>query len=188
MSVYWRSAVYLEIIMKNTGISLLLFHIVLLAGFAASFGCGQKLPPGMPTLNPCMITVNMEGKPIENVTVRLVSENQIHWGCSGITNSSGKAALVTDGKYKGIPAGKYKVLLSRIDTEHREYKGFIEEAKLPPKKQTVVINLKYEDEDETPYEITIVDGQKASLECLVDPPESPDLPKNYGMPKKRNRF
>ena len=135
-----------------------------------------------------MITVSMDGKPVANVTVRLVSGQQIHWGCSGITNSSGKASLVTDGKYQGIPAGNYKVLLTRIDTEHREYKGFIEEAKLPPKKQTVVIDLKYEDEDETPYEIVVTDGQKASLECHVDPPESPDLPKNYGMPKKRNPF
>ena len=174
--------------MKNVSINTSLFYFVLLVGLAISFGCDAKLPPGMPKLNPCTITVNMEGKPVENVTIRLLSENQIHWGCSGITDSSGKAALVTDGKYKGIPAGKYKVLLSRIDTEHREYKGFLEEAKLPPKKQTVVIDLKYEDEDETPHEITIVDGQKATLECLVDPPESPDLPKNYGMPKKRNRF
>lgn len=174
--------------MKNIRSSILMIVLVLSAGFVVCPGCSQKLPPGMPKLNPCIITVNMEGKPVEKVMVRLVSEDQLHWGCSGFTDSSGKASLVTDGKYKGVPAGKYKVLLSRIDTEHREYKGFMEEAKLPPKKQTVVIDLKYEDEDETPYEVEIIDGKRASLECRVDPPESPDLPKNYGTPKKRNQF
>ena len=174
--------------MKNTRIYSWICCFTLFAGLAACLGCGQKLPPGMPKLNPCTITVRMDGKPVENVTVRLISGEQIHWGCSGITNSSGQAALVTDGKYKGVPAGQYKVLLTRIDTEEREYKGFIEEAKLPPRKQTVVINLKYGDEDETPYELVIVDGQRASLDCQVDPPESPDLPPNYGMPKRRNQF
>jgi len=174
--------------MKTIRFNILTIALALSAGFAACFGCGQKLPPGMPPLNPCTITVNMEGKPVEKVMVRLVSADQLHWGCSGITDSSGKASLVTDGKYKGVPAGKYKVLLTRIDTEQREYKGFIEESKLPPKKQTVIIDLKYEDEDETPYEVEILDGKRASLECRVDPPESPDLPKDYGMPKKRNQF
>ena len=176
------------IVMKNTRIYNGICYLAVLAGLVACYGCDQKLPPGIPKLNPCTITVNMDGKPVENVTIRLISDKQIHWGCSGITNASGKSTLVTDGKYNGVPAGQYKVLLSRIDTEQREYKGFIEEAKLPPKKQTVIINLKYEDEDETPYEIVITDGQKATLECQVEPPESPDLPKNYGMPKKRNRF
>ena len=178
----------MTLLMKNSRIYNRFCCLILFAGFALFSGCGEKLPQGMPRLNPCTITVDMEGKPVENVSVRLVSEDQIHWGCSGITNSSGKAVLVTDGKYKGVPAGTYKVLLLRIDTEKREYKGFMEEAKLPPKKQTVVIDLKYDDEDETPYEITIADGQKALLECHVDPPASPDLPPNYGMPKKRNQF
>ena len=170
--------------MKKNNTRNLFFYPALFAGLAVCFGCGQKLPPGMPRLNPCVITVNMDGKPVENVTVLLLSD-EVRWGCTGITNSSGKASLVTDGKYKGIPAGNYKVLLSRIDTEQREYKGFLEEAKLPPKKQTVVIDLKYEDVDETPFEIAIVDGHKASLECHVEPPESPDLPPDYKMPKKR---
>ena len=173
--------------MKNINTLNSIFYMALAFGLVACFGCGQKLPPGMPRLNPCLITVNMEGKPVENVTVRLLSEDQLNWGCSGITDASGKATIVTDGKYKGVPAGTYKVLLFRLDTEHREYKGFMEEAKLPPKKNTVIINLKYDDEEQTPYEIAIVDGQKASLECQVDPPESPDLPPNYGMPEKRNK-
>ena len=73
--------------MKNTCIYNSICYLILFAGIAVFTGCGEKLPPGMPRLNPCTITVDMEGQPVENVTVRLVSEDQVHWGCTGITNS-----------------------------------------------------------------------------------------------------
>lgn len=163
-------------------ITLFLFYVL----FVVLPGCGEKLPPGMPRLNPCTITVKMDGHPVENAKIILSSET-VKYGCTGFTNASGSTKMLTDGKYNGIPAGKYKVLVSRIDVEQREYKGFIEEAKLPPKKRTVIIDLKYEDPDETPFEIEVVDGKRASLECEVTPPENPELPADYGMPKPKKK-
>lgn len=143
-------------------------------------GCGEKLPDGMPRLNPCTISVKMDGKPVENAKILLSSES-VKYGCTGFTNTSGTTKLMTDGKYTGIPAGKYKVLITRIDVEQREYKGFMEEAKLPPKKRTVIVDLKYEDPEQTPFELEVVDGKRASLECVVTAPDDPELPKDYGM-------
>jgi hypothetical protein len=155
-------------------------HLSLLFLILVCIGCSPTRPAGMPNLTPCKIIVTMEGKPVEAVTVKLFSDN-LTWACTGRTNSSGVATLVTDMKYNGVPAGTYKILLTRIDVEKREYKGMFEEAKLPPKKQTVIIDLKYENQKETPFEIEIVDKKPASMTCEVTPPKSPDLPKNYRM-------
>ena len=148
------------------------------------FGCGEPLPPGMPRLNPCTISVKMNGQPVENAKITLSSES-VKYACTGFTNASGTTKIMTDGKYKGAPAGSYKVLVTKIEVEEREYKGFMEEAKLPPKKRTVIVDLKFDDAETTPFMVEIVDGKSASLECEVTPPDNPELPKDYGIKKSK---
>lgn len=148
-------------------------------------GCGQKLPPGMPPLTPCTITVTMDGKPVDEARIAFYSTD-LKFACSGFTGDTGTTRMMTDGKYRGVPAGKYKVLVTKIFVEEREYKGFLEEAKLPPKKREAIIDLLYEDEEQTPFEIEITQGKSASMTCEVKAPENPELPADYGM-KIRNR-
>ncbi|MCL2348482.1 MAG: hypothetical protein FWC50_09510 [Planctomycetaceae bacterium] len=152
-------------------------------------GCGPKLPPGMPKLNPCKITVTMNDKPLDKARIILYADSETGgaWGYSGYTDSSGSVNMMTDGKYKGIPAGKYSVCISRIDVEKREYKGYFEMKKLPPPKSTVVVDLKFNDPDETPFHLEVTDGKRATLDCAVTESKDPNLPKNYGMPKPKKK-
>ena len=101
--------------MRRTFIS----HFTLL--FAVSFivGCGPRLPDGMPRLYPVSIEVTQEGAPLGEAMVTLHSDspNLARWVPSGVTNASGIAVLMTDGKYKGAPLGTYKVAVVRTSLD-----------------------------------------------------------------------
>ena len=73
----------------------------------------------MPRLYPASITVTQEGVPLEEAMVQLIPEDQANarWGPAGTTDASGVAVLQTNGKYKGAPLGKYKVIVSKMWTE-----------------------------------------------------------------------
>ena len=81
-------------------------------------GCtGQKLPPDLPELYPCQITIHdKDGKPMQTV---LVSVNPVdptnRWGGSGQTNASGIAEILTAGQYRGLSAGNYRVTLKAYE-------------------------------------------------------------------------
>lgn len=156
--------------------------------FISTLGCGEKLPPGIPRLTPCAITVTMDGKPMPEARVflRTANENaQSDWSGAGITDSSGVAHLKTNGQYKGVPAGKYKVCIRRIDvTQERGTNSLMN---LPPEKRTVIIDLKFDDIEQTPYEIEIVEGKRVSLTCEVTAATDPNLPDDYGRPKMKSR-
>ena len=162
----------------------LIFPLVVI-GFC---GCGQKLPDGMPRLHPCTITVTMNGKPLEKAKVTLFpeegGENQGRWGCAGFTNSSGSVTMKTDGRYQGIPAGKYVVTVYRVDIEEREYQGYFEEQQLPPPKSTVIVDLKYDDPEQSPLVLEVGrTGNEKKFAFEVTAALDPELPKNYGMLK-----
>jgi len=78
-------------------------------------GCGgQQKPPGMPKLYPVTISVVQDGKPLPEAVVTLIPEetgNQ--WSSGGITDAKGKLTLMTYGQFPGVPAGKYKVCISK---------------------------------------------------------------------------
>ncbi|MCL2348142.1 MAG: hypothetical protein FWC50_07750 [Planctomycetaceae bacterium] len=111
------------------------------------------------------------------------NQNKGNWGCAGFTNSSGSVALMTDGLYKGIPAGKYKVCVYRVDTEERPYQGYFESKKLPPPKSTVIVDLKYDDPDQTTLNLEVGSGKEKAFNLEVTAAKDPALPKNYGMIK-----
>jgi len=83
-------------------------------------GCGGKqLPPGMPPPVPCEIIVIQEDKPLEGAVVRLhpVDDSNSSWTAMGRTDASGKAVIYTLDQYKGAVPGKYKVIVSKTETE-----------------------------------------------------------------------
>ncbi|MGL4594479.1 MAG: hypothetical protein ACRCUY_07085 [Thermoguttaceae bacterium] len=76
-------------------------------------GCGPKMPPDMPKLHPVTITVTYDdGTPVDDATIVFYPaewSNVGDWFCSAVTDQSGVAAMSTQGKYQGIPAGFFDV-------------------------------------------------------------------------------
>lgn len=93
-------------------------HLLIVLGlFVAIVGCGKSnLPPDLPKLVPCKITVTQEGSPLENAKVFLQPEDGSKWNATGNTNAQGETVLMTHGMYNGVPEGKYKVLISKTES------------------------------------------------------------------------
>jgi hypothetical protein len=87
-------------------------------------GCqsNDEKPADLPRLIPCKITITQEGLPLEgaSVTLSLVGGIQ-QWYLSGLTDSSGNIDFYTNGRYRGVPAGKYKIVVAKLDTEPSKF-------------------------------------------------------------------
>ena len=79
-------------------------------------GCNRvEKPADLPELYPCKISVIQDGQPLEGATVILADEaSQLRFSVGGVTNAQGVVEVKTDGKFVGAPAGKFKVLISKV--------------------------------------------------------------------------
>ena len=119
-----------------------------LAALASAVGCGQKLPDGMPKLNPTTITVIQDGKPLEGAMVSLKP---------------------VDGQDKGAPTGKFKVAVAKtvgegtppppspIDAESaRIYQEYVDSG--ATYEEFFVVAEEYRLVGTTPLEVEVVEG------------------------------
>lgn len=153
--------------MKRCYLLLTTFLVVGILGLA---GCGEKKPPGMPKLCPTKITVTFDdGAIIPDAAIILSPDDTgkvSSWSYTGNTDSSGTASIWTQGRYNGLPAGKYKVRVTKgisegapnpgtpVDAESA--KRFDEWKKNPNKQKWFkVIAPEYDDPLKTPLEVTI---------------------------------
>lgn len=81
-------------------------------------GCGQKLPDGMPPLHPTTLTFTQGGAPLADagVTLTALEAANSQWSLGGTTDSKGVLRVQTQG-FNGAPAGNYKVVVSKTETE-----------------------------------------------------------------------
>ena len=88
---------------------------LLLALFCPS-GCGgKKKPADLPHLFPVILTVIQDDKPLEGATVNLVADGvDVRFTTGAITGKDGVATIKTDAYWPGAPAGKYRVIISKI--------------------------------------------------------------------------
>ncbi len=101
------------------------FGLILAGIFCFLSGCGgEKYPDGLPKIYPVTVNVTQEGKPLEGATVVFAADesSDSRWGVGGCTDAAGKAIMSVNGKYKGCPAGKYKVVVSKSVTESNQDK------------------------------------------------------------------
>ena len=130
-------------------------------------GCGEKLPDGMPKPVPCEIIVSQEGKPLENAIVSLQPSEGGKWSAIGNTDATGKAIVFTMDKYKGAVAGKYKVLVSKTETE--KSKGPVSSDEAMGRSTSLngfyLVEESYGNPMTTPIEIEVVKG---TVEYPVD--------------------
>jgi len=101
----------------------------------------------LPDLFPCKITITQGGRPLEDATVQLVPEKDAFdfdfpWYIIGKTDANGTAKIFTHTDHAGAPAGKFKVLVSKIDEES----------------SMRYVKAEYGDLAKTPHSITITRG------------------------------
>lgn len=82
-------------------------------------GCRDDRPAGMPKLLPVTLSFTQEGSPCEGASVRLISEETGggKWSVGGATDAKGEVSLKTYGKFPGVPEGKYKIVVSKVERE-----------------------------------------------------------------------
>ena len=123
---------------------------VLLLSFCVllSVGCndgGRAKPKDLPPLYSATLTFTQEGIPLDDASIVLHSDGK--WAVAGRTNESGEVKLTTNGYYDGVPAGTYKISVTKVIFEQNS-KGLIV-------KQTDVIPNQFKTENTTPLEIEI---------------------------------
>ena len=80
-------------------------------------GCSERRPAGLPKLYPVTLQFTQGGEPCVEAAISLIPESDSPWGTGGITDADGKVTLYTHGKYLGIPAGNYKITVSKTEIE-----------------------------------------------------------------------
>ena len=89
--------------------------LIVLAIFVCG-GCSKEnRPRDLPPLFPITLTFLLDGQPLDNAMVMFYTENQAiaKWTVGGITDAEGKAIIVTHGQFHGVPAGTFKVCVSK---------------------------------------------------------------------------
>ncbi len=92
-------------------------------------GCGgEAKPKDLPPLYPITVLVEQEGKPVPDASVSLVhADGDAKWSASCRAGADGVAKdFYTNGKYKGVAAGKFKVCVRKIEREA------VEKVEIPP--------------------------------------------------------
>jgi len=94
---------------------LTLFPCVLILFVA---GCGEKRPDGMPPLHPTSFTFKQDGVPLEGAMVTLIAQDAANsqWSLGGATDRNGVLRVQTQG-FNGAPAGNYKIVVTKTETE-----------------------------------------------------------------------
>jgi len=122
-------------------------------------GCGgQKLPEGMPKLTPVILTVTLDGEPLDGATVGLVplDSTNSRWNAGGGTDKNGKTKIRTLAQYDGVVAGKYKVTVTKTYIEPLP-EGQTYEEFLKAKRPTPVeyVHKRFAIQSTTPLELEV---------------------------------
>jgi hypothetical protein len=128
---------------------------LLLALFTA--GCGRDLPKGMPPLYPCTLTFTQEGAPLADASIALIPVDAVlPWTFAGQTNAAGQVTLYAHGQYPGVPAGKWKVTVTKLQTAEKNGLAW----------SVSLVELSYNTPAATPLDMEIVKGRNAyTFDC-----------------------
>lgn len=78
-------------------------------------GCGEGAPPA-PKLEPVTGTVTLDGAPLERAVLSFLPKESTGQVAVGVTDATGKYEAEYPGSLKGVPAGQYKVLITKLVT------------------------------------------------------------------------
>jgi len=81
-------------------------------------GRDSSRPADMPPLVPCTVTILSGGAPLVDAQVTFHSgDPNFKWSPSNITDSNGKADMVTYGRFSGVVEGEYAVTVTKVERE-----------------------------------------------------------------------
>lgn len=155
--------------MKRSDFALALFGSV----FALMLtGCpgGEAKPDGLPNLVTASIQLTQDGAPLAGATVSLIAaEGGQQWYPGGLSNDSGVVELYTNGRYKGAPEGKFKVIVHKTETDPSKlgpapseddpaYGKWMEDSSKEVRNSYTLIEKKFGDAKDTPLEVEIKKG------------------------------
>jgi hypothetical protein len=96
-----------------------IFLLLICPLFVFIAGCGSPLPPGMPKLYKTTVVITQDNQPLSGATVLAINEDfaATPYPSGGITDEKGEVELKTNGRFPGVPAGRYIVTVSKIDSD-----------------------------------------------------------------------
>jgi len=91
----------------------------LLATILFVWGCsGQKPPPDLPKLYPIVLEFTQKKQPLADASVTIIPTGaDTRWFSGGNTDSQGRLAPKTHGKYPGLAEGEYRILVSKTEAD-----------------------------------------------------------------------
>jgi hypothetical protein len=142
--------------MKNFKQYFTLLFISILA-YSLLSGCRQPMPPDMPTLHPCSVTIKVKGEPLDGVAVQLLAVDQSKWFANGFTNKSGVAKIQTQAEYSGAATGEYVVTVTKEVADP----NWTPNPNKPEDGAPVIslIHYKYANKSTSPLRCTVKEGQ-----------------------------
>jgi len=131
-------------------------------------GCGGPAKPaGFPPLYPVSLKVMQEGQPLVDAAVSLrIADNSMTWSIGGRTDEQGIAVLWTHGKFRGAPAGTFKVAVEKVVNEGEKEmleaadRGDTATAAKIPVNSYAFVKDEYTSIEKTPIEIEITKKSK----------------------------
>lgn len=132
--------------------------LLFLAGMALccwTSGCRrQMLPDDLPKLYSVKVSVVQEGNPLEAAQVSFIpADPTVRWTAGGRTDAKGTVVPVTHGQYRGIAAGEYKVVVTKIWSDPSKVEKMSGDS--PINASYHLVDPKYASEKTTPLEIRI---------------------------------
>jgi hypothetical protein len=149
--------------------------LILILGLFWLAGCSSNLPKDLPKCYPCQIHVIQGGAPLVDAVVMLQSpEVGQQWFPMGTTDQTGTAVMFTNGRYRGAPAGVYKVLISKLTFERGNhgpappedtpaYSVWLERMSNVSGTTYTLIEPQYNDAKQTPHEIEVKSKGKNAM-------------------------
>jgi hypothetical protein len=127
-------------------------------------GCssGNK-PSDLPPLYPCSVTIRQDNLPLAEATVEFipVAATEAKYRAASITGSDGNVSMTTYG-FPGVPAGKYKVVISKNIQDDLVYSNnpSTGQKEIVDFQKYMTVEQEYSSPKTTPLEIEITGKEK----------------------------
>jgi len=133
--------------------------LLIISTLVFGIGCGDpSRPKDLPRLYPATIQIVQEGKELAGAVVVLVHEDsEFKWNSAGTTDEKGMVDLHTLGKFRGVPAGAYHVVVSKMISISPKTRQPVEPPKSSDPSSQNLIGMVTSSPGEMPIPFNIVD-------------------------------